>query len=79
MLTVASCLPFKRLEGVFGLPDQKMKSNVQTTPQESPLKFEGGSFELIKNFSKILFAGNLGESGPEIHRLVDATEEIFKF
>ena len=39
-------------------------------------EYEIGSFELIKIFLEIFFTESLSGSGPEIHRLVDATEEI---
>ena len=46
MLTVASFLPFKRLDGGFGLLDQKMKSNVRTP--KSPLKVVGSGPKILK-------------------------------
>ena len=50
-----------------------MMSNV---PPKVPLKFEGGSFEPIKIYSIILFAGSLTGSESEIHIFDQVTEEV---
>ena len=45
------------------------------TPK-SPLEIERRFVLAIKKNSKIFFTGTLSGSGPEIHKLVDATEKI---
>ena len=65
-------LPFKRLEGGFrpSRPDDEVKcSNV-------PLKFEGGSFELIKSFSNF-FHRKFDRKWTKIHIFGSATEDIW--
>ena len=66
----------------FGLFDQKKVSNFEFNiivkrPPKTPLKFDSGSFETIKKFSKIFFTGSLTGSGSEIHRFYQATEVIW--
>ena len=78
-LTIASFLSFKRQEApkrvFFGLFDQKMKSNISSTPPRVTPKFDGGSFELIKKIPKI-FTGSLTGIEAETHRFDQATEVI---
>ena len=68
-------LNFKIQEGVFRDFGPQNEAVGKNDPPRVLLKFEGGSFELIKKFENF-FTGRLSGSGPEIHRLVDATEEI---
>ena len=41
------------------------------------MKFEGGSFEPIKNFPKNFFTGSFSGSGPEMHRFVWTLEQVW--
>ena len=55
-----------------------MQPNFQTTPQdlaESPLRFEGGSFEPIKFFSNF-FTRSFSGSEPEINRFNQRTQRL---
>ena len=62
--TLNSCVLFCLLEDkrlFFGLPDQKIKSNIKKAPET-----DGGFFEAIKNFSKHF----LTEVWPEVSQKI---------
>ena len=52
MLTVASCFEFKIQEGVFRDFGPQNEAVGKNDPPRVLLKFEGGSFELIKKIRK---------------------------
>ena len=78
LTTFNSCVLFCLLKDkrvFFGHPDQKMKSNIKMTPKTT-LKFDGGSFEAIKFFSKFFFTGCLTGSESENRRYDQPAEVI---
>ena len=69
-------MSFRRKEGFFrnvGLLNEVLG---KIDPPIVPLKFQGGSFELIKIFEKIFFTGSLTGSEPEIREFLQPTEQI---
>ena len=67
-------LSFQRQEG--GFPAFRPKDEVND-PLILPLKLNDGSFEPLKNCSKIFFTGSLTGSESEIHRFDQSTEVIW--
>ena len=69
-------LSFKRQRGVFRDFGPLNEVLGKIDPPIVPLKFQGGSFELIKIFWKIFFTGSLTGSEPEIQRFLQPADQI---
>ena len=86
---VNSCAFFclLRQEDVFRAFPSEDEVKHSNDPPRALLKFDGGSFEPIKFFSKIFFTGSLTGSESEIFRfdkpikviLVEATSSCYQF